>query len=255
MNGEMHHICRLVLQAKRAMANGTPMAFDAEPYELTLGFCSTPSFFLLPPHIAKAAPKWYAHCRLRGLQNIKGYFPTHVQDHHLLAFSGVGRGSLICSYQNGEVTRFTPEWKFDQGKRGWHIRYREYSMLQADLPLLELPEKDPTETFQQVLVEIRDFAAEIGLPYFADYFSDVLSCFENPSRKEVESLLPLLPEQSRGLFAAAALTTNAFGGMGSWNDDGDGAAKQAHLSGQYKKLSEALLLQHRLALMYAINHC
>ncbi|MBQ7319658.1 MAG: hypothetical protein IJW97_05760 [Clostridia bacterium] len=255
MNGEMHHICRLLLQAKRAMRDGTPMEFDVQPYELTLGFCSVPSFFLLPPHIAKTAQKWYAHCRHRGLRDIKCYFPTRLQDHHLLAFSGVGRGSLICYYQSGEVSRFTPEWKFDQSRQGWHIRYCEYSVSQSDLPLLELPEKDPTEAFVQVLNDIRDFATEIFLPHFADYFGEALSCFEDPSNNEAESLLPLVSEKYRGMFAAASLATNVFGGMGSWNDDGDGAARQAHLSEQYRKLSEELLLQHRRALMYAVNHC
>lgn len=61
-----------------------------------------------------------------------------------------------------------------------------------------------------------------------------------------------MPERNLRLFAAANLA-DVFGAMGSWNDEPAAMAQQKGLSKEYDRLSDELLRNVRLAILYAVN--
>ncbi|MBP3854386.1 MAG: hypothetical protein IK990_02070 [Ruminiclostridium sp.] len=61
-----------------------------------------------------------------------------------------------------------------------------------------------------------------------------------------------LPEINKRLFRAASLA-DVFGGMGTWNDNPCAAAKEKGLLEEYNDLSDELLKQIRIAVMFAVN--
>ena len=61
-----------------------------------------------------------------------------------------------------------------------------------------------------------------------------------------------MPEEQLRLFKAANLA-DVFGAMGSWNDHPWALAQEKDLFDEYNKLSDELLKNVRLALLYAIN--
>ena len=61
-----------------------------------------------------------------------------------------------------------------------------------------------------------------------------------------------MPEINARLFYSAKIS-NVFGGMGSWNDSPPYYLHEKELEIEYDKLSEELLTQIRLALLYSVN--
>ena len=61
-----------------------------------------------------------------------------------------------------------------------------------------------------------------------------------------------LPQERCALFDAADCA-DVFGAMGSWNDTPPCLAGEKGLSREYDRLSDALLRQIRLAILYAVN--
>ena len=61
-----------------------------------------------------------------------------------------------------------------------------------------------------------------------------------------------LPKNNKHLFYASDIS-DVFGGMGSWNDSPPYYAHKKGLEIEYDNLSEELLTQIRLALLYSVN--
>jgi len=53
-------------------------------------------------------------------------------------------------------------------------------------------------------------------------------------------------------FAAAGIA-DVFGAMGSWDDEPPSMAQEMGLGGEYDRLSDELLAQKNLAILFAIN--
>lgn len=63
---------------------------------------------------------------------------------------------------------------------------------------------------------------------------------------------PQIPPQNQKIFRAAS-AADVFGAMGSWNDEPVWLAQDKGLGQQYDELSDQLLSNIRLAILYAIN--
>ena len=61
-----------------------------------------------------------------------------------------------------------------------------------------------------------------------------------------------LPKINKLLFYASDIS-DVFGGMGSWNDSPPYYAHEKGLESEYDSLTEELLTQIRLALLYSVN--
>ena len=65
-------------------------------------------------------------------------------------------------------------------------------------------------------------------------------------------VLPQLPPENLKIFEAAS-AVDVFGGMGSWNDEPGGVASCKGLGREYDELSDELIRNIRLAILYSVN--
>lgn len=102
---------------------------------------------------------------------------------------------------------------------------------------------------------VEKLAIQIRCEGFAHIFHSAKNLLdgigEYPDKKYGLQLPPISHEKLQ-IFEAASLA-DVFGGMGSWNDDPLCAAQDMGLDQEYQTLSDRLLKNIRLAILYAIN--
>lgn len=252
MNGQMFQIATLVVAAKKAMQTADQIQYTPLMGESSIEFRFLPEkwFIGTRSYTAKNVSEWYEGIRKNGLQDIKLLCPWEVENRQLLGFSNTTQSSILCFYENGKVTYFVPNWKFNSAEKGWNVLYseQEWSNPPAGKPRFQ----DNTDSFRQVLVDIQQFACQIGSKIFAKVFGSAISVLdgenENPDKKHALEL----PKQNLRLFEAASIA-DVFGGMSSWNDEPPIMAHEKGMSKEYEILSDELLKNIRLAILFAIN--
>ncbi|MDU4960368.1 MAG: hypothetical protein E6X17_06880 [Sporomusaceae bacterium] len=246
MNGEMSQICRIVVSAKLALKDNTPIVFTPAMYEKSIVFqhadwgqtaCRTDT-----------VAAWFAECRRRGLVDAQFLTPVKLQDRSLLAFVNTVPNALTCYYSNGRVTRFFADWRYCEYQQGWDITYSE-SIWETPPQKPRFP--DNTETFVRVLNAIEELAHRLEFDNFAHLFRK--AALAATGVFVAEPKIPIhLPEKNYRLFLAAD-AASVFGGMGSWNDSPPYVAQEMNLGKEYEQLSAALRTQLTLAVLYAVN--
>ena len=198
-----------------------------------------------------ARQRWIEQCLKLDLKDAGLSIPTFVKDRALLGFSGMNVNGIVCRFEDFDGI-FTPDWKYDRDKKAWRVKYVERlwrGMLQDALNA-----RDNSAEFGNVLVQIRDFASKIGCENFAQTFDNALKILrgEVPVGEYYAVSFAALPQPSLRAFAAAGIA-DVFGAMGSWNDEPPSMAQEMGLGGEYDRLSDELLAQKNLAILFAIN--
>lgn len=245
MNAEIIQICDIAIAAKIALKTGEKIKYAPLEYE------NKTEFIFETGVKAKNIYEWYKFCVKKGLWDIKMLVPVYVKDRSLLGFSNADQRCLLCIFQDGKASYFIPVWQYKKGlKSGWEITYTEFCKEKgAD----KFDFHDNTKEFKSVLSKIAKFAEKIECQNFADIFMRALNTLENGKIDPYfEKYFSLLPEKNARLFCAAYLC-DVFGAMGSWNDDPHGDAAEKGLEEEYDELSDELLKQNRLALLYGVN--
>ena len=254
MNGEIYQTCFIVVAAKKALSNKINISYAPLKYEhkIEFQFLSEGKLFSKKPYQAENVPAWYNHCLEKGLSDIFFTTPTSVKDRAFLGYSNANQNAIVCSYSNN-ITFFTAQWRFDSSLSKWNILYTEQEWRNAPS---EKPHFDNnTESFEKVLLEIKELAHKIGCDYFADLFQKavgILSGSYDYLRWDHKMPLPDIPVKNLPLFKAADIA-DVFGAMGSWNDSPPYMTHEKGLDKEYESLSDELLKQNRFALLYAIN--
>ena len=255
MNGEMHQICCIVAAGKRALQYGEPIQYTPAQYENAITFSCLPGklFSGTKRCIAPRRETWFEFLQSKGLQDIALACPTDVTDKTILGFSNTTESSVLCFYQSGETSYFAPNWQFDPERRLWNTEYSEYRC--PDSPSEKPRFENNTDSFRQALSDIEKLAIQIRCEGFAHIFHSAKNLLdgigEYPDKKYGLQLPPISHEKLQ-IFEAASLA-DVFGGMGSWNDDPLCAAQDMGLDQEYQTLSDQLLKNIRLAILYAIN--
>lgn len=251
MNGQMYQIAIIVAAAKIALQTGEQIKYNDLGYENSTKFSFLPKrgFFKTEKYQAKSVSDWFDRLKKNGLQDIKLLCPVTVKDRNLLGFSNTTESSMVCFYEEGKLTYFTPYWQFDSAIGKWNILYSEHEW--PNPPAGKPRFKDNSDSFRQILSDIRDFASRIENKIFADVFATAIGIIDGVSN-DSDLNLPSMPERNLRLFAAANLA-DVFGAMGSWNDEPAAMAQQKGLSKEYDRLSDELLRNVRLAILYAVN--
>ena len=255
MNGEMHQVSRIAAAAKNALQTNTAISFSPGLYENSILFQFLPRKGLFGDRSGKAVTitEWYQLCRSKGLASVILLVPLAVEDRGILGFSNTTQSILVCYFKNQRVTYFAPYWSFDSAQKAWDILYTEHEWQHAPLDLPRF--QNPTNGFLSVLIKIKAFAEEIDYPNFANLFqkaADILSGELNLSTLEQKQALPAIPADHQRLFLAASYA-DVFGAMGSWSDSPPYSAHQKGLDLEFETLSNELLKQIRLAVLFAVN--
>ena len=230
MNGEMHQICMLVNGARNAMAGRKEFGYIADGYINSIRFRFIPgkTFFGEEAREVHSPREWYESCIREGIDDMKFLAPLLVPDRARLGFSNGNQSCILTFHKDGVVTYWTAAWEFDKTLTKWNVVYQEHKW---DNPPAEKPR------FQDNTAELADILLRIG--EFAD-------------RTRMPIQLPDMPEEKRRLFYAASMA-DVFGAMGSWNDEPPYCAHLKGLDETYESLSNELLRQVRLAVLYAVN--
>ena len=251
MNGEMSQACRIVIAARKAMKDKKQIVFEPLIYEMNIMFEFLPrkTLFFSKSSKANCVMDWFDQCLSLGIEDIKFLTPISAKDRGLLGFSNTTPSSLLCFYKNRVVTYFSVNWSFDNVLKGWNITYTEHSWDNA--PKEKPKFENNTEEFVSVLNDIEELARSIDCDDFADIFHIAGSILKGKTDEDSD-FTNLLPPGNTHLFAAAS-KADVFGAMGSWNDSPPYMAKEKGLDKQYQELSDNLLRQLRLAVLYAVN--
>lgn len=198
-----------------------------------------------------AQRRWIEQCLKLDLKDAGLSIPTFVKDRALLGFSGMNVNGIVCRFEDFDGI-FTPDWKYDRDKKAWRVKYVE--RLWRGMPRDALNARDNSAEFGNVLVQIRDFASKIGCENFAQTFDNALKILrgEVPVGEYYAVSFAALPQPSLRAFAAAGIA-DVFGAMGSWDDEPSSMAQEMGLGGEYDRLSDELLAQKNLAILFAIN--
>lgn len=254
MIGEIEQICKIVICARKALHDSTPLEYGADRYVLSTTFQFLPRKRLLQrSRKARSVDDWFSFCKAQGLTDLKFIIPMKVENREILGFANTSQAIITCFWESGQVTYFTPYWEFDDRQKGWNVAYEE--MLWENAPAGKPDFEDHTEAFQSVLRNIEALAQQMGCEDFAKLFRKAYQALQGELGEMGEDpVLRMLPAELRGGFAAAAYA-DVFGAMGSWNDGPLCCAEEMGLKRQYDELSDELLWQLRSQLMHAVNEC
>ena len=198
-----------------------------------------------------ARRRWIEQCLKLGLKDAGLSIPTFAKNRALLGFSGMTVNGIVCRFEDFNGV-FTPDWKYDRDKKAWYVKYVE--RLWRGMPRDALNARDNSAEFENVLVQIRDFASKIGCENFAQTFDNALKTLRGEASvgEYYAVSFAALPQPSLRAFAAAGIA-DVFGAMGSWDDEPPSMAQEMGLGGEYDHLSDELLAQKNLAILFAIN--
>lgn len=149
----------------------------------------------------------------------------------------------------GRQVIFLPNWESASAGKGWDVTYTEYEWERSSQ---EIPHyENNIEEFKDILTRIEDLAIKIECENFAKVFHSARNLLlDLDAAKVLEE--PQIPPQHLSIFRAAS-AADVFGAMGSWNDEPGWLAQDKGLGQVYDELSDQLLRNIRLAILYAIN--
>ena len=246
MNGELYDLCRIALAGQKALKEKTAFEPDAALYILDRRFVFSEGF-----GCTENEAQWFKTCVKRGMHDMKLIVPFQVKNRSLLGFVNQTGAYLILFREKRGASAVTSRWEYDQQAKGWHVVYREEEWVSSPVGVPAFA--DETEDFRKVLKEIEGLANELKEPYFARRFQEALAILEGRETPEL-SLFPDIPQPYKRILDAVS-SADVFGAMGSWNDCPPGEAKELGKEREYEALSNELLKQIRLAILYAVNSC
>lgn len=255
MNGQMYQICSIVGACKKAIQSESKIEYFPAKYEnaITFSFLAEKKFFGKEKYTAPNVLKWFKYIKNKGLSDVKLICPYIVKDRQLLGFSNTTESIILCFFKDGKITYFVPDNKFDYEKKQWNTFYSEHELTE---PSFKKPHfENNADSFRKILYEIQNFANQIDCEYFAQIFNSALKLLEGSNEYPDEKhglVLPQLPKDNLQIFEAASCA-DVFGAMGSWNDSPPYMAHQKGLDEEYENLSNELLKNIRLAILYAVN--
>lgn len=253
MKGETAELCRLTAHAKYALKHGNGLYYTPGKYVLSEGFTFLPrkmSVLPIKKEISeKTADDWFKRLLSFGIADIYMLLPVNYGNRTIHGFANANSGCVLCLWNSGAVTFFSPKWSFNNDRRAWNIEYTEREW---NDPPNEPPHfSDNAAEFSNALADIAELADKIDEKYWASIFRKAKDTLNGKLAHE-QTGLPDLPEKNLRLYSAAA-QADVFGAMGSWNDSPPWSAEQKGLSDDYTRMSNELFLQIQKALMFAVN--
>ena len=255
MNKEIIQICNIAIAVKFALKTKTKIEYFPFEYEKNIEFLFSNNKlnFLEKNYKARNIEEWFDYCLNLGLEDIKILLPVSSKNLNVPNDLNTNNIKFICYFKNNLILYFTPKWK--ETSRGWNVIYtaKKYeNFINGKLKFY-----DNAEDFKNVLSKIATLADKINFPNFGNIFRKAFSIlngesFENIRNTFYGETLFKIPKINARLFYSAKIS-NVFGGMGSWNDSPPYYAHKKGLEIEYDNLSEELLTQIRLALLYSVN--
>ena len=247
MNVQMYQIACIVAAARKALKTDQAILYHPDQYINKICFQILPSE--KGEVIELSVSDWLENLKEKGLKDLKLFCHISVNDRSILGFSNTTQSSILCFYKDGKASYFLPNWESASLGRGWDVTYTEYDWERSSQ---EIPHyENNIEEFKDILTRIEDLASKIECENFAKVFHSARNhLLDLDAAKVLEE--PQIPPQNQNIFRAAS-AADVFGGMGSWNDGPGWLAQDKGLGQVYDELSNQLLRNIRLAILFAIN--
>ncbi|MDY6066051.1 MAG: hypothetical protein SPI59_07005 [Finegoldia sp.] len=237
MNGEVEQLISMASLAKKILIYREPLAYQDRNYINRIGFQVAGLF---GKKILPTFGEWIKHIEKKNYNDLKLYLNPEIDDLNTLGFSNMHRGKIVVYILKGKVFEYSPIWSFDKKIDRWNILYIEEKVDEPQA--YEDGSSFDIVSFDQTIKEISQFAIKIGADNFVKYFDFAR-----------DKLWSQDPHKSYQSILSAVYSCDVFGGMGSWNDEPYALAEEMGLTGDYVRLSKALLRQVRLGAMYCVN--
>ena len=255
MNMEIVQICDITLAVKFALKTKTKIEYFPFEYERNIEFLFSKNKidFLEKNYKAGNIEEWFDYCLNLGLEDIKILLPVSSKNLNIPNDLNTNKIKLICYFKNNLILYFTPKWKKTSG--GWNIIYTAHKYESSINGKLKF--YDNTENFKDVLNRIAILADKIDFQNFGNIFRKAIDILNGEKIENIQKTFyglyfSELPKINKHLFYASDIS-DVFGGMGSWNDSPPYYAHEKGLESEYDSLTEELLTQIRLALLYSVN--
>lgn len=253
MNSEIYFMSRLVAAAKRKlMQEEYKTIFSNEP-----DYVKKIEIQFLQGEKYNSWESFLDELFKKGIDDIELYLPTKADNRMNLGFTNSSSVCIRVYYKDGNITGFLSDWTYDELLGGWKILYSEHNLTR--LKMKEIKSKQSYENNEleiiSILEKISRFASEIGADEFTKIFDETYRYIKSDRSDEGltdEELKKYIPQKNFKMYEAANMA-DVFGAMGSWNDEPAYLAFIKKRKQEYEELSDELLKQIRLALLYAIN--
>ena len=236
----------IIIRARKALLEGTDIDVRIPEYIECL------TFILMNGFSCNSITEWFSTIRKRGIKDIKLSAPEEEIKRKLLG-AAYEHADIICFWGDGHVSRFvgTEQWNNGKGNIVFHenLFHGDYK----DLIAVE----DNTAEYKHVLLELKDLAEKIRYKCFSQIFYTAYKILDGTVIPNYESASYYVKDLSDDLkkIMFARNVSNVFGGMGAWNDDPRGKAEIMGLKDEYDRLTNALIYNMRMALVYVTNTC
>ncbi|WP_345949270.1 hypothetical protein ABDD95_20705 [Mucilaginibacter sp. PAMB04274] len=270
MNGTTSQLLSLITYGNHFLRTGQ-LTHDYYPDNTAFKFCNKTDFLYLSAASGGAAMEevaatdpvaWFELIKKDGCRILKAYYhpskgnPDGTPDHQLAGFVGGGGTWLIEAIYPSWSDYWAPRWvvthKDDPERRIWSVSYGR-TISRSDT-INFCPDIVPVhDTLYDVLIEIKAFAVEHQLSNWANIFNnaiDLLNGSKPASNLFGGSVNENDYDQPALRLLYAAMSSDVFGGMGSWNDLG---FEKPEENQRYGDLSYSLYGHMNRALLSSIN--
>ena len=255
MNKEIIQICNITIALKFALKTNTKIEYFPFEYKKSIEFLFSKNKlnFLEKSYKARNIEEWFDYCLNLGLEDIKILLPVSSKNLNISNNLNTNKIKLICYFKNNLILYFTPKWKKTSG--GWNIIYTAHKYESSINGKLKF--YDNTENFKDVLNRIAILADKINFSNFGNIFRKAIDILNGEKIENIQKTFyglyfSELTKINKHLFYASDIS-DVFGVMGSWNDSPPYYVHEKGLEIEYDSLTEELLTQIRLALLYSVN--
>ena len=238
ISGEVRRGLLLVTKLRKAILN------KESSIELPLDPSRAPDSFVYDDK-KLSIDEWFNRLLSLGLKDAKLFIPKVEEGFELIGVDKFRKiGVIIFLKDKSELL----EIKCDLSNDKWQYNF----VFRGEVSLPDIRFENKVEEYKQVLIDIGNFAVELGCPGWKNDFMeahDVLDGkidIESGKHASLNEEFSYLSEELRRMIIASGIA-DVFGGMGSWNDSA------AYLAGETPELmSEYNRLSHLL--FYHVNH-
>lgn len=270
MTGTLIQLLSLITHGNQYFTN-LELPAGYYPGNSAFKFCNQVNFIDLTP-VEGAKPlealwaadplAWFERLKQDGCRTLMAYYhPSDgndqgTPDHKLAGFIGGGGTWLIEAVYEGYSDFWAERWEVskpdDPDQMIWAVSYGR-TINGTDTIAFSPDHLEATEDLREILIDIRQFAAENNLESWTGVFDRSLNILDASGEINnwyagtiAESIYP----ESAMRLIYAAMSAHVFGGMGSWNDLG---FEDKEVQDSYDELSYHLYDRINRALLAAVN--
>lgn len=279
MNGELYQICKIVVQAKKALKTRSMIVYDKDLNVDNTVFAFAPKFMGQNPEYVNSVDEWYSRCLYNGLVDIKYVLLPTTPEMKNLGNKGPNFNCILTFFADGRIMMWKPTWGYVKPKEGDEVPEEAnakpgWTVIYTECALKEHPNGRPkffdnSAALRSALENVIAFADKIDYAMWKEQFPRSLEMLDGnfdyaaadevankalaESDSEIKEILHLnVPEEMKNIYEAAAnadtVCTMTMSSMDIVNK-----CKELGVEDELKAVLGTLIKETLTAIMYAVN--